>query len=776
MPAVVHLAEALAATGSPAEGEAVQRAYRAMLRAIKVDVSRDDRRAMRRAYELAVWAHRRQRRKSGEPYVLHPIAVATICAREVGLGPTAIVAALLHDVVEDTDVTLAEIEGLFGRRVRRLVDGLTKLDASVNDPSPDSPAESLQAENFRKVVTTLLEDVRVVLIKMADRMHNMRTLGSMPAVKQAKIAAETAYVYAPLAHRLGLYAFKTEFQDLCLKIQAPDTYREIARKLDETKRERQRYIADFLRPLRELLDASGLDYRIFGRPKSIFSIYEKIRNKEVRFEEIYDLFAVRVVLDVPYADEKAACWQVYSLITDVYKPIAERLKDWITNPKANGYESLHTTLIGPKGRYVECQIRTERMDAIAERGFAAHWKYKGVAGQPDSYEPWLDSVRELLEHSTAGGASEQSATQFLADFKTGLFSEELFVYTPKGEMVSLPKGATALDFAFSVHSMVGYHCQAVKVNNRLVPMGHELAVGDRVEVITNKHQRPSEAWLEMVVTGKARAKIRSALKEERRRVGELGREELQRKLAHRKVRFDDGVEAILKHLRIPSRVDLFYALATGELTTEQIFRQLEVDAGRLSPKPTPDDATAGGEGHRATRAPGAAEQAAPRKVKRPRHRTAAEPELLVNGEPARHYDYQLASCCSPVQGDQIFGYLSGTNSLKIHRTNCTNATHLLSNYAYRVMKAEWGVPVAREFVADLLIKGIDTGRGVLTAITTELTQRLDLDIRAMHIEGDGGYFECRLAIVVKNADQLAVAMRSLGALEAVTSVAREGAG
>ena len=416
------------------------------------------------------------------------------------------------------------------------------------------------------------------------------------------------------------------------------------------------------------------------------------------------------------------------------------------------------------------------MDAIAERGFAAHWKYKGVAGQPDSYEPWLDSVRELLEHSAAaGGGAEQSAAQFLADFKTGLFAEELFVYTPKGEMVSLPKGATALDFAFSVHSMVGYHCQAVKVNNRLVPMAHELAVGDRVEVITNKNQRPSEAWLDMVVTGKARAKIRSALKEERRRVGELGREELQRKLAHRKVRFDEGVEAILKHLRIASRVDLFYALATDELTTEQIFRQLEVDGGRLSPKPTPDDAPAAGEGHRAGRTAANPEAAPPRKVKRPRQRVTAAPELLVNGEPARHYDYQLAACCNPVQGDEIFGYLSGTNSLKIHRTNCKNATHLLSNYAYRVMKSEWGVPVAREFVADLLVKGIDTGRGVLTAITTELTQHLDLDIRAMHIEGDGGYFECRLSIVVKNADQLAVAMRSLGGLEAVTSVVREGA-
>ena len=739
---------ALADTGTSAnEVKLIQGAYRRLLRSIKVDISPEDKREIRRAYELAVRAHRLQRRKSGEPYILHPIAVARICACEIGLGPTAIVAALLHDVVEDTDITLDDIRDQFGPKVTRIVDGLTKLDGDLErDNSP-------QAENFRKVLLTLLDDVRVVLIKMADRMHNMRTLGSMPAHKQLKIAAETAYIYAPLAHRLGLYAFKTEFQDLCLKVQSPEVYKDIARKLDETKRERNRYISDFLRPLKRLIDPTGIPYRIFGRPKSIYSIYQKIESKEVAFEEIFDLFAVRVVVDVPIKDEKQTCWQIYSLITDVYQPIAERLKDWVSQPKSNGYESLHTTVIGPKGRYIEIQIRTERMDDVAERGFAAHWKYKGVTGQADRYEPWLDSIRDMLD----GGNAD--ASLFLADFKTNLFAEEVFVYTPDGDLVNLPKGATALDFAFSVHSMVGYHCQAVKVNNKLVPMGHELKNGDRVQVVTNKNQRPKEPWLKMVVTGKARAKIRSSLKEERRRRGEDGKEELIRKLGHRKVNFDQGVEAICKHFKYASRVDLFYALATGQLSSTDIFREFDVEAGQLVLKPVDEPVV-----EIAT--------TAPKPVRRPRKYLSEKPQLLVHGEPAKQYDYSFATCCNPVQGDDIFGYLSGTNKLKIHRTTCKNAEHLLSNYGYRVMPATWGTQVDKDFVANLVVKGIDTGRGVIQELSSELARTAGVDIRSMNIQGDEGYFECSLALKVANTDQLAIAVRALEALDMVTSVMR----
>ena len=747
MPAETVLRD-LVQPGTPDdEVRVIQQAYRKLLRVIKVEIGPEDRLGIRRAFELAVRAHRKQRRKSGEPYILHPLAVARICAEEVGLGPTALIAALLHDVVEDTDVTLDEIRDNFGPKVMQIVDGLTKLDGSLSGDSP-------QAENFRKVLLTLLDDVRVVLIKMADRMHNMRTLGAMPRHKQLKIAAETAYVYAPLAHRLGLYAFKTEFQDLCLKVQEPDQYREIARKLDETKRERARYIADFIRPLRELLETAEVPHRIFGRPKSIYSIYQKIQTKEVAFEEIFDLFAVRVVVDVPIKLEKTTCWQVYTLITEVYRPIAERLKDWTANPKSNGYESLHTTVIGPKGRYVEIQIRSERMDEIAERGFAAHWKYKGVAGQSNRYEPWLDTIRDLLD----GGSGD--AAEFLADFKQNLFSEEVFVYTPKGDLINLPKGATALDFAFGVHSMVGYHTQSVKVNQRLVPMGYELSNGDRVEVITSKQQRPNESWLKHVVTGKARAKIRSALKEERRRTGELGRETLERKLHNRKVALEPAVEAILQRFKFNSKVDLFYAIATERLSTAEIFGAFDIEQGRLTPKPsaTPPAPTAPPEPNERTRAS--------------RLNKLATPELLVNGEPAKQYDYALATCCNPVQGDPIFGYLSATNVLKIHRTSCKNAEHLLSNYGYRVLPADWGQAVARDFVAELLIKGMDTGKGVIEELTRAIHQELDLDIRAMNIEGDGGFYECRISVVVPNADQLEVATRALGALPSVTSVVR----
>lgn len=425
------------------EKKLIQDAYRQLLRSIKSDMDEDDSKMIRKAYEMAVQAHSEQRRKSGEPYILHPIAVARICSEEIGLGPTAIACALLHDVVEDTDITLDEIELEFGQRVRKIVDGLTKLDNAYN-------AESPQAENFKKVLSTLVEDVRVVLIKMADRLHNMRTLGSMPRHKQLKIAAETSYMYAPLAHRLGLYNIKTEFQDLCMKIIDPENYRLVADKLKVTKRDREQYIEEFINPLYEKLEEAKIKAHIYGRPKSIYSIWNKLNTKKVPFEEIYDLFAIRIVIDAPPEKEKLKCWQAYSIVTDVHTPLPERLKDWITMPKSNGYESLHTTVIGPGGRYVEVQIRTERMDEISERGYAAHWKYKGVNNQPDVYERWLDSVREVLDDPNS------DAIEFMTDFKNNsLFQEEVYVYTPKGDMKMLPKGATALDFAFNIHTDIG---------------------------------------------------------------------------------------------------------------------------------------------------------------------------------------------------------------------------------------------------------------------------------------------------------------------------------
>ena len=743
------MAEVLAVNAE--EKKLIQNAYRDLLKAIKSDMNEEDSINIRKAYELAVDAHSKQRRKSGEPYIFHPIAVAKICAEEIGLGPTAIVAALLHDVVEDTEVTLEDIKELFGHRIAKIVDGLTKLDAAYNAASP-------QAENFRKVLSTLVEDVRVVLIKMADRLHNMRTLGAMPRHKQLKIAAETSYVYAPLAHRLGLYTFKTEYLDLCMKITDPDNYRDIAKKLAETKRSREQYIQEFIGPLQAKLDGVGAPYHIVGRPKSIFSIWNKIRTKNVPFDEIYDLFAVRIIVDVPIDQEKLVCWQMYSIVTDVHTPIPERLKDWITTPKSNGYESLHTTVIGPKGRYVEVQIRSFRMDEIAERGFAAHWKYKGVSRNPDVYERWLDSVREILEDP------ESDAVEFLGDFKSNnLFNEEVFVYTPTGEMRILPKGATALDFAFGIHTDVGYHCQAIKVNNKMVPMGYKLRNGDQVHIVTNKNQKPSEDWLKMVVTGKARAKIRSAMKEERRRIGSFGRETLERKLNNLKVDFEESVELMVKCYKLTSHADLYYAIATGELSISEIFKAFTVD--------TYTDGS-----RHLIEVVEEAPVAVPSEEEKPRRsrkqKFSDKPKLLINGEPGHQFHYSFANCCNPVQGDEIFAYLTSNAGLKIHRSNCPNATNLFANYGYRIMKAEWVTMTATTFVADLKITGIDDGPGVIERLSRNISTDLGLNIRQFSIKGDGGYFDGRISLLVQNTDQLNMAIKALQNLDNISTVIR----
>ena len=473
-----HIASGLTET----EQQALQREFRRLMKAFPAPLDDTDKKNLRRAFEMGLEAHARQRRKSGEPYFFHPIEVARICISEIGLGPTAAVCALLHDVVEDTEVTIEDIRTEFGDKIAHIVDGLTKLDGLYNVPSE-------QAENFKKVLSTLVEDVRVVLIKIADRLHNMRTIAPMPKHKQLSIAAETDYIYAPLAHRLGLYNIKSELQDIILRIQEPEVYEEIEQKLTEGDQQRKRYIREFIKPLKDKLDELGFEYRIVGRPKSIASIYNKIKKKQVPFEEIYDLFAIRIILNVPPEKEKAACWLVYSVLTETHLPIPERLKDWITTPKSNGYESLHTTVIGPKGRFVEIQIRTERMDEIAERGFAAHWKYKNVNTQQYIYENWLDNIRDMLDDS------HKDALEFLSDFRTNLYSEELYVYTPKGDLKVMPKGATALDFAFAIHTELGYHASAIKINNRLVPMGYKLQNGDQVEIITNRNQKPNEEWL-----------------------------------------------------------------------------------------------------------------------------------------------------------------------------------------------------------------------------------------------------------------------------------------
>lgn len=731
----------------PEEVLIIQRSYRNLLKSIKSDLSKEDRDNIRQAYEIAVQAHAKQRRKSGEPYILHPIEVARICAEEIGLGPTAIVAALLHDVVEDTDVTLNDIKIQFGEKISRIVDGLTKLDSSYNQENP-------QAENFKKVLSTLNSDVRVVLIKMADRLHNMRTLGSMKRDKQLKIASETSYIYAPLAHRLGLYKLKTEFMDLCLKILEPSLYQDIARKLQETKRSRNHYINDFIKGMSDQLEELNIPYRIIGRPKSISSIADKLKTKNVPFEEIYDLFAIRIIVDVEVKKEKSICWQVYSVITDVYTPVTERLKDWVTMPKSNGYESLHTTVIGPGGRYVEVQIRSERMDDIAEKGFAAHWKYKGVkASSQNVFDTWLDSVRTLLDDK------DKDALEFISEFKTNLYGEEVYCYTPKGDMVTLPKGATALDFAFNIHSDVGYHAISIKINNKLVPMSYVLENGDQIQVNTNKNQKPNESWLKMVITGKARTKIKQALKEEDKQQGEYGREELERKLSNQKLDFEENVDFLVKFFGFKSRLELYLGITTNQIKID--FKKFKIENNKLGllpeviTKPKVEEL----DEHQGKDISG--------------DNSKNKSLLLINGESADKFSFQFASCCHPLPGDDIFAFVTTMNTLKIHRTSCPNSEHLLASYGYRVLKADWtnNLSSSTAFVVELTINGTDGGPGIIQSIT-ETINKFGLNIKSFKIDGNEGIFEGVVKLEVTNIDQMNVVVKTIKNLPYISSVRR----
>lgn len=736
MPAVVEI--------NDIEKKEIRKAFRSLMRKMKNTTTEEDKVNLEAAYELSLNAHKNQRRKSGEPYILHPIEVGRICFEEIGLGPTAVICAILHDVVEDTPVTQEEILEQFGPKISRIVDGLTKLDGMYNVENP-------QAENFKKVLSTLVDDVRVVLIKMADRLHNLRTIGPMPKHKQLKIAAETSYIYSPLAHRLGLYKIKTEFQDICLRITETEQYEEIVGKLNATKQERNKYIRELIKPLKENLDNLNIPYRVIGRPKAISSIFNKIKKKKVPFEKIYDLFAVRIIIDVPMDKEKSTCWQIYSIITDVYTPIPERLKDWVTTPKGNGYESLHTTVIGPKGRFVEVQIRSERMDEIAERGFAAHWKYKGVKNENSVYDVWLDNIRVLLDNS------HSDALEFMNDFKSNLFSEEVYVFTPNGDMKILPKGATALDFAFDIHTDIGYHATAIKINDKLVPMGYKLNNGDQVSVTTNKNQKPNENWLKMVVTGKARSKIRSSMKEEKRKQGELGKEALERKLKNLKVDFEENIDDLVKFYGFNSRPDFYLSIANEEIKVSEL-NKFDVEGVKLV---LVDKSKEQKEPHHH-----------PDIEKKPKKVEVNKSNILVNGEPADQYEFMLASCCNPVHGDDIFGYLTANQGLKIHRVNCPNATHLMANYGYRILKAEWADQVGKNFVVDLVLNGIDSGVGVIQKLTNEISNNLGMNMRSFYIEGNDGWFEGKVSLVVSNKNQLNQAVKALENLEGISSVSR----
>lgn len=724
-----------------AEKKEILKRYRALLHACKRTLEKGDKLLIRKAFDIALEAHKDMRRKSGEPYIYHPIAVAHICAEEIGLGTTSVVCALLHDVVEDTDMTLDDIRGLFGEKEAKIIDGLTKISGVFDQSS------SLQAENFRKMLLTLSEDVRVILIKLADRLHNMRTLESMKRDKQLKIASETLYLYAPLAHRLGLNAIKTELEDLGLKYTEPDVYDDIQQRLKEGESERKKFITRFIVPIKEILEEQGLKSKIIGRPKSIYSIYNKIKTKGVPFEEIYDLFAIRIIIDTPPEHEKSDCWRVYSIVTDFYHPSPERLRDWISTPKANGYESLHTTVMGPDGKWVEVQIRTVRMDELAEKGYAAHWKYKDSANE-NQLDDWIRKIREILENP------QENALEFLDDFKLNLFAEEIFAFTPKGEMKTLPVNATALDFAFDIHTQVGEKCIGAKVNHKLVPLSYKLKSGDQVEVLTSGKQTPKEDWLNYVVTARAKAKIKNALKEERRKVAEEGREMLERKFNHLKIDFTvQNINELAHYFKLPSSQELFYRVAVGNINLKHLkdFRQ---EQGTIVHKT--------GSIKKTDTAPSLEQMVA---------NARGKSDMLVIGENLNKIDYKLSPCCTPIPGDDVFGFVTINEGIKIHRVNCPNAVQLLSNYAYRVVKAKWTSQELISFLAGIKITGIDEV-GLVNNITKIISNELNVNMRSISFDTNDGTFEGSVTVFVHDTHHLTELMKKLKKVHGVLTVTR----
>ena len=725
-------------TSADAEKNLILKAYRALLRSLRPTLGKGDKESIRLAFDMSMEAHKDMRRKTGEPYILHPLAVAQICTEEIGLGPLAIVCALLHDTVEDTHLTLDDVRNSFGEKAASIVDGLTKISGVFDKGT------SLQAENFRKMLLTLSDDIRVILIKLADRLHNMRTLDSMPRDKQLKIASETAYLYAPLAHRLGLYSIKTELEDLALKYTEPEIYTEIFSKIEQTKRERNRFINEFTDPINEELHKQDFHFDIKGRSKSIHSIWSKMKRQGVTFEEIYDLFAIRIIIDTEEVNEKAMCWKAYSIITDFYHPNPDRLRDWISTPKANGYESLHTTVMGPNGKWVEVQIRTRRMDEIAEKGFAAHWKYKESAAE-SALDEWIHKIRELLENP------ETDALDFVDDFKLNLFSDEIFIFTPGGDMKMLPGNATALDFAFEIHSDLGSKCIGAKVNHKLVPLSHKLRSGDQVEILTSNKQTPKEDWLSYVVTAKAKSKIKSALKEEKKHFAEDGKEILMRKFKHLKLQFNnENINELLAYYKIPNSMELYYRIAKEVIDVHDL-KEFIHDKGVIKPKNP--------------------QRIEPHSLEQMVKNIRGSSEMLVIGEDLEKIDYKLSPCCNPIPGDDVFGFITINEGIKIHRVTCPNAIQLMSNYAYRIVKAKWTNQQQIAFLAGVRMTGIDEV-GLVNKISKVISSELKVNMRSISIDSNDGIFDGTIMLFVNDTHHLDKLIKKLKEINGILTVSR----
>ncbi len=727
------------------ENKALTREYKQLLRISYQTLTPEDKKLIRKAFNVAVDAHKDQRRKSGEAYVFHPIGVAKIVASEIGLGPTAIAAALLHDVVEDTPITLEEIEKMFNPKIAQLVEGLTKISQVKKDMNI-----SMQAENFRKMLLTLNDDVRVILIKLADRLHNMQTMQSMPEYKQVKIASETLYIYAPLAHRLGLYNIKTKLEDLGLKYTEPTIYNDIVSKIKETKEEQDDYIKLVSNVLKKTLNEEGVDYIIKGRPKSIYSIRRKMLAQNVSFDEVYDKFALRIIYKSNQHDEKFLAWKIYSIVTDHYRPSPSRLRDWISSPKTTGYEALHVTVMGPKGRWVEIQIRSERMDEIAEKGYAAHYKYKQGVNEENGLDIWLNLLKEALENS------ETNAVDFVEDFKMNLYAKEIFVFTPKGEIKSLPKGATSLDFAFSIHSEIGIKTRGTRVNGKLVQLNHELKSGDQIEVITSPNQKPTINWLEYVTTSRAKNKIRNVLNEDTKKIAEEGKELLTRKLKHLKINLNESiVNELVNFFKLKTSLDLFYRVGIGAIENQQLKDYASQKSNTLinffknkikrSPNNNNEDVF--------------------------KQELSSNYDLLVFGKEQDRLEYKLSNCCNPIPGDSVFGFVTINEGIKVHKKDCPNAISMQSNYAYRIMQAKWIDSSQQEFKAVLKITGMDI-LGLTNELTKVISNQMNVNIQSISLSGEAGIFNGQVAVIVQNNTILKKLIDNIKKIDGIEKVTR----
>jgi GTP pyrophosphokinase len=726
------------------ENAAIAKAYKELLKVSYQTLSRADKKLIRQAFEVALDAHKDQRRKSGEAYIFHPIAVAKIVAQEIGLDATSIASALLHDVVEDNpNYTIADIEQLFGETVARIVDGLTKI--SSLDTEMDV---SLQAENFRKMLLTLNEDVRVIIIKIADRLHNMQTMESMRADKQVKIASETLYIYAPLAHRIGLYNIKTELEDLGLKYTEPEVYNDILEKMKESKEEQDAYIKSFSKVIEESLNKEGINYEIKGRPKSIFSIRRKMVKQGISFEEVYDKFAVRIIYKSDLANEKFLAWKIYSIVTDHFTPNPIRLRDWISSPKSTGYEALHITVVGPKSRFVEVQIRSERMNEIAEKGYAAHYKYKNETDKDDSLDLWINRLQEALE------SNEVDAVDFVEQFKLNLYSKEIFVFSPKGDLKSLPKGATPLDFAFSIHTEIGMKTRGAKVNGKLVPLSHELQSGDRVEILTSENAKPNANWLDYATTARARSKIKSALREDTKRIAEEGKEILRRKLKQLKITLNESsVNDLVNYFNLNTSLDLFYRVGIGSIDNTKLKAFAASRSSSIVSyfkkkirKPEP-----------------------PKDINK--EEITSKYDMLVFGKEEEKLSYTLANCCNPIPGDKVFGFLTINDGIKVHKKNCPNAVSLQSNYAYRIMPAKWIDSSQQVYTSQIELSGIDN-LGLVNDITKLISQNMHVNMKSISFSSEDGVFSGKITVQVQNQAILKKLMDKLKKINGIDKVKR----